>query len=77
MAGNPALAQAILKSDYNLRNLELMKKGNAPTKLSETGKLERMELSHEPIPQRNGGRDFAPRWPEDHAAVDPYRKLGR
>jgi len=35
-----------------------------------------MELSHEPIPARDGGTEFVPRWPEDHARVDPYRHPG-
>lgn len=35
-----------------------------------------MELSHEPVPALDGGRSFVPRWPQDHANVDPYRKPG-
>jgi hypothetical protein len=41
----------------------------------ETGELETMELSHEPVPLREGGTQVVPRWPADHAAVDPYRRL--
>jgi filamentous hemagglutinin len=37
---------------------------------------ESMELSHEPIPAREGGRDFVPLCPQDHAAHDPYRRPG-
>jgi hypothetical protein len=40
------------------------------------GGMESMELSHEPIPFRNGGTSFVPRWPQDHAAVDPFRRPG-
>lgn len=40
-----------------------------------TGELETMELSHEPIPLRQGGAEVVPRWPADHAAVDPHRHL--
>jgi len=40
-----------------------------------TGELETMELSHEPIPLREGGTRVVPRWPEEHAAVDPHRHL--
>jgi RHS repeat-associated protein len=40
-----------------------------------TGDLETMELSHEPIPFRDGGTETVPRWPDDHAAVDPMRIL--
>jgi hypothetical protein len=40
-----------------------------------TGEAETMELSHEPVPRRNGGTNVVPRWPKDHAAVDPNRQL--
>ncbi|MEU7905922.1 LamG-like jellyroll fold domain-containing protein [Actinoplanes sp. NPDC049118] len=40
-----------------------------------TGELETMELSHEPIPFRDGGDVTVPRWPDDHAAIDEFRKL--
>ena len=40
-----------------------------------TGEWETMELSHEPVPLREGGAGVVPRWPEDHAAVDPFRQL--
>ena len=38
-----------------------------------TGEWETMELSHEPVPLREGGTGVVPRWPDDHAAVDPFR----
>jgi hypothetical protein len=38
--------------------------------------IESMELSHEPIPHRDGGTNVVPRWPQDHAAVDPLRRPG-
>jgi RHS repeat-associated protein len=41
-----------------------------------TGQLETMELSHEPVPLREGGTEVVPRWPKEHAAVDPNRQLG-
>jgi len=41
----------------------------------DTGEIETMELSHEPVPRREGGTEVFPRWPEDHAAVDPFRRL--
>jgi hypothetical protein len=41
----------------------------------QTGELETMELSHEPVPLREGGTQVVPRWPDEHAAVDPLRKL--
>lgn len=40
-----------------------------------TKEWETMELSHEPIPRAQGGKDVVPRWPDDHAAVDPNRHL--
>jgi RHS repeat-associated protein len=40
-----------------------------------TGEIETMELSHEPTPLRDGGTIVVPRWPEEHAALDPHRKL--
>ena len=41
----------------------------------DTGEMETMELSHEPIPLRDGGMRVVPRWPADHALVDPHRHL--
>lgn len=35
-----------------------------------------IELSHEPVPARDGGKEFVPRWPQDRAKVDPYRRPG-
>ena len=46
-----------------------------PQQLNEYGEPETMELSHEPIPLREGGTDVVPRWPADHAANDPFRFL--
>jgi hypothetical protein len=42
----------------------------------ETGEIETMELSHDPIPRRDGGTSVVPRWlygPDGHAAIDPHR----
>jgi hypothetical protein len=46
-----------------------------PQRVNQYGELETMELSHEPIPLRNGGTQVVPRWPDEHAAVDPFRRL--
>jgi hypothetical protein len=46
-----------------------------PQRLNEFGELETMELSHEPIPLLKGGKKVVPRWPADHAAIDPHRQL--
>ena len=40
-----------------------------------TGEAETMELSHKPTPLREGGTEVVPRWPDEHAAVDPHRQL--
>jgi len=46
-----------------------------PQRVNEYGEIETMELSHEPVPLRSGGKEVVPRWPADHANVDPYRQL--
>ena len=62
---------------YGAENIDRMKKGYAPQRYNpDKGGMESMELSHEPIPRRDGGKDFVPRWPQDHAEVDPYRHPG-
>lgn len=40
-----------------------------------TGRMESMELSHEPIPFREGGTVVTPRWPDQHAFLDPFRHV--
>ena len=62
---------------WNADNLARMEQGLAPQRYNfDKGGLESMELSHEPIPYRDGGKNVVPRWPQDHAAVDPYRHPG-
>jgi len=57
--------------------LARMSTGRAPQRYSpDKGGLESMELSHEPVPFGDGGRAGVPRWPQDHAAVDPHRRPG-
>jgi hypothetical protein len=52
--------------------------GKAPTWHNPiTGRVERMELAHEPRPFRSQGTIVTPRWPEDHAARDSHRYLSR
>lgn len=64
--------------------LARMKNGNAPQRLisvknKKTGKIEikkeSMELSHEDLPLREGGRRYLMRWPGNHAQVDKYRNV--
>jgi RHS repeat-associated protein len=58
-------------------NLDRMRNGLAPQRYNpQLGGMESMELSHEPVPFRDGGTNIVPRWPQDHAAVDPYRFPG-
>lgn len=62
---------------YGAENLTRLKNGLAPRRFNaDKGGMESMELSHEPVPARNGGREFVPRWPQDHAIVDPFRRPG-
>ncbi|MBT1585226.1 RHS repeat domain-containing protein [Curtobacterium flaccumfaciens] len=57
-------------------NLARMKAGKAPQRFNfKKGDMESLELSHEPVPQRDGGTEFVPRWPEEHAAIDPFRHI--
>ena len=46
-----------------------------PRRKNKFGEWETMELSHEPTPLREGGTSVMPRWPGDHAALDPHRLL--
>ena len=63
-------------SAYSESNLLRMKKGLAPQRLNpNTGLMESMELHHHVVPQRNGGLfDFMKVWPDEHRALDPFRK---
>lgn len=62
---------------WNSRQLNRMTKGLAPQRYNlDKGGIESMDLSHEPIPFRAGGKAIIPRWPQDHAAVDPFRRPG-
>ena len=60
--------------EYSAENLTRMKKGLAPQRVNpNTGQLESMELHHTPA-QRNGGLFNVKKvWPDEHAAIDPYR----
>jgi hypothetical protein len=66
-----------ISSQWSDSNLARMQRGLAPQRFNpDKGGLESMELSHEPVPFRDGGTDFVPRWPQDHALVDPFRFPG-
>ncbi|MFI6921780.1 RHS repeat-associated core domain-containing protein [Nonomuraea spiralis] len=60
---------------YGQSNIPRMKKGLAPQRTRPDGTQESMELSHEPIPDRAGGTVVTPRWPDEHALIDPYRHV--
>ncbi|MBO0768896.1 MAG: hypothetical protein J2O48_09460 [Solirubrobacterales bacterium] len=63
---------------YGEEELARMKQGRPPQRENRRapGGVESMELSHEPIPKRDGGQELVPRWPCDHAAVDKFRDPG-
>lgn len=66
-----------LAGQWDDANLARMQSELAPQRFNpDLGGMESMELSHEPIPFRDGGTDVVPRWPQDHAAVDPFRFPG-
>jgi hypothetical protein len=55
---------------------QVLRTGRGPRRRNPyTGEMETMELSHEPVPLRDGGTEVVPAWPDDHAARDPHRKL--
>lgn len=62
-------------NNWSERNIDRMSRGRAPKLPNAAGKEQSAELSHEPIPQRNGGTQVVPRTPEQHANVDEYRRL--
>lgn len=63
-------------TNYSKSNIMRMQKGLAPQRINPiTGRIESMELHHHVIPQRNGGLfDFLKVWPDEHRALDPFRK---
>lgn len=70
-AANPQI------DNWSQSNIQRMGRGAAPQRYNaDKGGIESMELSHEPIPFRDGGTNVVPRWPQDHAAVDPFRRPG-
>jgi hypothetical protein len=65
------------EAKYGTANVARMRRGLAPQRYNfAKGAMESMELSHEPKPQREGGTEFVPKWPGQHAATDPYRNTG-
>jgi filamentous hemagglutinin len=65
------------RGSYTAAELGRMRTGRAPQRYNaKKGGMESMDLSHEPTPARDGGRAFVPRWPQEHAAVDGFRRPG-
>jgi hypothetical protein len=61
---------------YTAENLARMRQGLAPQRINKLGQIESMEFHHWP-PQRQGGLfEVTPTWPSDHAAIDPFRRIG-
>jgi hypothetical protein len=72
---NEAAKEGAIK-EWGAENVARMKRGLAPQRANpKTHELESRELHHGPIPQREGGKEFYGVWPEEHAGVDPYRRL--
>jgi RHS repeat-associated protein len=70
-----ATANAVEK--YGAENVKRMQTGAAPQRYNpDKGAVESMELSHEPLPSSQGGKDIVPRWPQEHAEIDPFRRPG-
>lgn len=62
---------------WDADQLARMQQGLAPQRFNlDKGGIESMDLSHEPVPIRNGGKDIVPKWPQELAAGDPYRRPG-
>lgn len=71
--------EAFLNSEgYRDVNLARMERGMAPQRANPlTGRVDSMELHHVP-PQREGGLFNVQKvWPDQHAAVDPFKRLGK
>jgi hypothetical protein len=65
------------RNDYTQEDLERMREGKPPQRYNPAkGGTESMERSHEPVPKREGGTETVPRWPQEHATVDPHRHPG-
>jgi hypothetical protein len=57
-------------------NVERMSGGLAPQLPDSWGTMRSVELHHSPTPFREGGTRVMPVTPEEHAAMDPFRRLG-
>ena len=72
---NEAIKEGALKK-RGARNVDRMKDGLAPQRRNrKTGEWESKECHHLPVTQRHGGKEFIEVWQEEHAKIDPYRRL--
>lgn len=77
LASNLSRTRKVLCENFTQTNVERMRRGLAPQRYSrDKGGIESMELSHEPVPMRLGGKSLVPRWPKEHALRDFYRRTG-
>jgi filamentous hemagglutinin len=61
---------------WDVENVERMRNGLAPQRTNpRSGELESKELHHQPVPRSQGGGEFIEVWPEEHARIDPHRRL--
>jgi hypothetical protein len=68
----------IYPSSYFAENIPRMRRGRAPQRINpRTGKIESMELHHCPSQCDGGLFNFQPLWPDEHAAIDSHRYVGR
>jgi len=70
-------------ASYSEANRQRMRQGRAPQRVNpKTGQMESMELHHDHVSQRSGlPRTFTDRswnlkkvWPDEHRAIDPFRR---
>ena len=63
---------------YTSEELKRMKKGLAPRRFNDRkGKWESKELHHDPRQSEGGMYDLIEAWPDEHAAMDPHRYVGK
>ena len=63
--------------EFSEANLARMRQGKAPQHLNpKTGRMESVELHHDPAQRHGGLFDFTEVSPQEHARTDPFRKLG-
>lgn len=69
------MSQRHLRNLFRFLNGDLAE-GLAPQRFNpNTVLMESMELHHHIVPQRNGGLfDFIKVWPDEHRAIDPFRR---